>query len=118
MAVPDSIINLSSEVVPEAVQKSVMIVGYSAVPQLVFYFVKIHGFYSIEEDIETMKERFYAIQQELTKLDEKFFSNRFDRPIKMISNAVQETQDVVRGVNTVMRIEQKKEDIPILTLEE
>lgn len=118
MAVPDSIVNLSSDVVPEAVQKSVMIVGYSAVPQLVFYFVKIHGFYYIEEDIEAMKERMYAIQQELTILDEKFFSNRFDKPLTTITNAVHRTQSVIKGVNTIMRIEQRKEDIPVISLDD
>lgn len=118
MAVPDSIVSLSSDVVPEAVQKSVMIVGYSAVPQLVFYFVRIHGFYYIEEDIEAMKERMYAIQKELTGLDEKFFSNRFDKPLTTITNAVNHTQSIVKGVNTIMRIEQKKDDIPVLTLDD
>jgi len=118
MAVPDSIVSLSSEIVPDAVQRSVMIVGYSAVPQLVFYFVRIHGFYTIEEDVEAMKGKMFAIQQELQTLDEKFFSNRFERPITMLTNAVNETRDVVKGVNTVLRLEQKQGDIPVLTLEE
>jgi len=118
MAVPDSIVSLSSEVVPDAVQKSVMIVGYSAVPQLVFYFVRIHGFYAIEEDIEAMKGRMFAIQQELQTLDEKFFSNRFERPLTMLTNAVNDTRDVVKGVNTVLRLEQRQSNVPVLTLEE
>src|SRR3972149_6572036 len=33
MAIPDSAVDLTNEVVPEAIRKNVMIAGYSAVPQ-------------------------------------------------------------------------------------
>lgn len=107
MAVPDSIVELSSEVVPDAVQRNVMVVGYSAVPQLIVYFVRIHGFYDIQEDVSQMKDRLVKIQQELLKLDEKFFSNRFDRPITMLNNAIQKTRNVVTGINTMLSLEYK-----------
>lgn len=108
MAVPDSIVELSSEVVPDAVQKNVMVVGYSAVPQLIVYFVRIHGFYAIQEDVAEMKDRLMAIQQELSKLDEKFFSHRFERPITMLNNAIQQTRSVVTGINTILSLEYRE----------
>jgi len=109
MAVPDSLIGLSSDVVPEAVQKNVMVVGYSAVPQLIVYFIRIHGFYAIQEDVAEMKDRLMTIQQELTKLDESFFSNRFDRPITMINNAVSQIRNVVTSVNTILSLEHREQ---------
>ena len=63
MAIPDSVVALTNEVVPEAVAKNVMIAGYSAVPQLIVYFIRIHGFYSIKEDVAELKERLLTIQQ-------------------------------------------------------
>ena len=57
MAIPDSVVSLTNEVVPEAVRKNVMIAGYSAVPQLIVYFIRIHGFYAIREDVAELKER-------------------------------------------------------------
>lgn len=108
MAVPDSILELSSEVVPDAVQRNVMVVGYSAVPQLIVYFVRIHGFYDIQEDVSQMKDRIMTIQQELSRLDEKFFSNRFERPITMLNNAVLHTRNVVSSINAVLSLEYRE----------
>lgn len=111
MAVPDSLLELSSEVVPDAVQRNVMVVGYSAVPQLIVYFVRIHGFYDIQEDVAAMKDRLMAIQQELSKLDEDFFSNRFERAITMLGNAVQQTRSVITGVNAILSLEYDEPDM-------
>ena len=108
MAVPDSIVELSSEVVPDAVQRNVMVVGFSAVPQLIVYFIRIHGFYAIQEDVAEMKDRLMAIQQELSKLDDKFFANRFERPLTMLSNATMQTRNVVTGINTILSLEYRE----------
>ncbi|MEM2922589.1 MAG: DNA recombination protein RmuC [Candidatus Bathyarchaeia archaeon] len=108
MAVPDSLIGISSEVVPDAVQKNVMIVGYSAVPQLIVYFVRIHSFYSIQEDVAQLKDRLAAIQHKLSTLDEDFFSNRFDRPMTTLSNAVSHVRSVVACLNTIFSLEYKE----------
>jgi len=105
MAIPDSIVPLSAEIVPEAVRKNVMIVGYSAVPQLIVYFIRIHGFYAIQEDVAEMKDRLMSIQQEASRLDEKFFANRFERPMKMLTNAVLQTRQVVGGITNILRLE-------------
>jgi len=49
--------------VPKAVRKNVIIAGYSSVPQLIVYFIRIHSFYAIEEDVAELKDRLMAIQQ-------------------------------------------------------
>jgi len=108
MAIPDSLVELSSEVVPDAVQRNVMVVGYSAVPQLIVYFVRIHSFYDIQEDVGEMKDRLMSIQQELSKLDDKFFSNRFEKPITTLNNAVLQTRNVVSGINAVLSLEYRE----------
>jgi hypothetical protein len=69
MAIPDSAVSLTTEIVPKAVWRNVMIAGYSAVPQLIVYFIRIHGFYSIREDVADMKNRLLAIHQQPTELD-------------------------------------------------
>ena len=105
MAIPDSLVDLSSDIVPEAVRKNVMIAGYSAVPQLIVYFIRIHGFYAIEEDVAELKDRLMAIQQELSKLDDSFFANRFERPVKMLTNASLLMRQIVSRLNGILALE-------------
>lgn len=108
MAIPDSIVSLTNEVIPEAVKKNVMIAGYSAVPQLIVYFIRIHGFYSIREDVAELKERLLTIQQATAKLDDKFFSNRFDKPIGMLTKATAEMRQTVGKIDDTLRLEHKE----------
>ncbi|KYH38979.1 MAG: recombinase RmuC [Candidatus Bathyarchaeota archaeon B23] len=105
MAVPDSIVDLTSEVVPEAVRRNVIIAGYSAIPQLLVYFLRVHSFYSIREDMAELLERITAIRQELSKLDDRFFANRFERPLRTLSNALFTLQGILRGVNRLLALE-------------
>ena len=108
MAVPDSIVELTSEIMPEAVRRNVMVVGYSAVPQLIVYFVRIHSFYSIEEDVAELKDRVTAVQRELSELDDRFFANRFEKPMMMLTNAVLKVRQVIGGVSSIVRLEYKE----------
>ena len=113
MAVPDSIMPLSADIVPEAVSKNVMVVGYSAVPQLIVYFIRIHGFYSIKEDVAELKDRLMAIQNQASQLDDKFFANRFERPMTTLTNAVLRTRQVVGGITNLLRLEYiEKPELP------
>jgi len=107
MAIPDSIVDLTSEIVPEAVRRNVLIVGYSAVPQLIVYFIRIHGFYAIQEDVAELKDRLMTIQQEVSKLDDKFFANRFERPMTMLTNATLKIRQVISGISGVLSLEHK-----------
>jgi hypothetical protein len=108
MAIPDSVVSLTNEVIPEAVRKNIMIAGYSAVPQLIVYFVRIHGFYSIKEDVGELKERLLTIQQATAKLDDKFFSNRFDKPIGMLSKATNEIRQTIGKIDDTLKMEYKE----------
>jgi DNA anti-recombination protein RmuC len=107
MAIPDSLVDLSSEIVPEAVKKNVMVAGYSAVPQLIVYFIRIHGFYAIEEDVAELKDRLMAIQQEISKLDDKFFASRFERPMTVLTNATLRVRQVITSIGGVLSLEHK-----------
>ena len=108
MAIPDSVVSLTNEVIPEAVSKNIMIAGYSAVPQLIVYFIRIHGFYSIKEDVAELKERLLTIQQATAKLDDKFFANRFEKPIGMLNKATLEMRQTVGKIDDTLRLEQKE----------
>lgn len=107
MAIPDSLVNLSSEIVPDAVRKNVLVAGYSAVPQLIVYFIRIHGFYAIEEDVAELKDRLMAIQQEVSKLDDKFFANRFEKPMTMLTNATLRVRQTIASISSVLSLEHK-----------
>ncbi len=108
MAVPDSIVDLSSEIVPEAVRRNVLVVGYSAVPQLIVYFIRIHGFYSIQMDLAELKDRLMAIQREISKLDDRFFANRFEKPMRTLTNAVLRIREVIGGINNLLSLEYRE----------
>jgi DNA anti-recombination protein RmuC len=108
MAIPDSVVSLTSDIVPEAVRKNIMIAGYSAVPQLIVYYIRIHGFYSIKEDVAEMKERLESIHQEVGKLDDRFFSNRFERPMGTLNKSILEVRQVVARIDDVLRLESER----------
>ncbi len=108
MAILDSVVSLTNEVIPEAVSKNIMIAGYSAVPQLIVYFIRIHGFYSIKEDIAELKERLLTIQQAPAKLDDKFFTNRFDKPIGILNKATLEMRQNIGKIDDTLRLEHKE----------
>jgi DNA anti-recombination protein RmuC len=107
MAIPDSLVNLSSEIVPEAVKRNVLVAGYSAVPQLIVYFIRIHGFYSIKEDVAELNERLTAIHQEVSKLDDNYFAHRFERPVKMLTNATLDLRQIVSRIDGILNLQQK-----------
>jgi uncharacterized protein YoxC len=95
------------KIIPEAVRKNVMVAGYSAVPQLIVYFIRIHGFYAIEEDVAELKDRLMTIQQEISKLDDKFFASRFERPMTMLTNATLRVRRVITSISGVLSLEHK-----------
>jgi DNA anti-recombination protein RmuC len=107
MAIPDSLVDLSSEIVPEAVKRNVLVAGYSAVPQLIVYFVRIHGFYSIKEDVAELNDRLTAIHQEVSKLDDNYFANRFERPVKMLTNATLDLRQIVSRIDGILSLPQE-----------
>jgi len=107
MAIPDSLVDLSSEIVPDAVRRNVLVAGYSAVPQLIVYFIRIHGFYAIEEDVAELKDRLMTIQQEVSKLDDKFFASRFEKPMTMLTNATLTVRQVITSISGVLGLGHK-----------
>ena len=107
MAIPDSLVELSSDIVPEAVRRNILVVGYSAVPQLIIYFIRIHGFYAIQADVAELKDRLMTIQQEILKLDDKFVANKFEKPMTTLTNAAGDIRQVISKISGVLSLEQK-----------
>ncbi len=66
---------------------------------MIVYFVRIHGFYEIEEDVAVLKDRLMSIQQKISQLVDNFFANRFDRPMKMLNNATLQVRQVLTNVS-------------------
>ncbi len=116
MAIPDSVVSLTTEIVPEAVRRNVMIAGYSAVPQLIVYFIRIHGFYSIKEDVAELQNRLLTIHQQVTKLDDRFFSNRFEKPIGMLTKATVDVRQTIARIDNALDL--ARASSPELTEEE
>lgn len=102
MAVPDSIMEIVTDLIPEAVKRDVILVGYSAVPQLISYFVRIHGFYAIREDIAELQDRISKVRLSTSRLDVAFFSRYFERPLGSLEKGVNMVKIVLLGIaNTV-----------------
>ena len=106
MCVPDSVMEVVSEVIPEAVEKKVILLGYSAVPQLIGYFVQIHGFYAIGEDMEELQNRISRAQQEVSRLDDKFFANRFEKPLGTVNGALSIMKEVASRIHDALAYEE------------
>lgn len=107
MCVPDSIMDLVNEVIPDAVQKNVILLGYSAVPQLVGYFVRIHGFYAIQEDVEELRDGIAKAKQEASRLDETFFANRFEKPLGTMNKALSVMKETASRIQGALGYEER-----------
>ncbi len=92
MAIPDSLMEYSPEVIGEASRRNVIVAGYSSVPPLIEYFVKIHATYSVQQDIQVLSDSLAYIHKSLSKFTETYFSRRFEQPLKTIGNAVSEVR--------------------------
>ena len=106
MCVPDSVMETVSEIIPEAVERKVILLGYSAVPQLIGYFVQIHGFYAIEEDVAELRDRISRSQQEVSRLDDRFFTNRFEKPLGTVNGAVSIMKEVASRIRNALAYEE------------
>lgn len=49
-----------------------------------------------------------TIQQATAKIDDHFFSNRFDRPIGMLTKATSDMRQTVAKIDAVLRLEHKE----------
>jgi uncharacterized protein YoxC len=93
MAVPDGVMEHVDDIVPEAQERNVILLGYSAVPQLMGYFMRIHAFYAIKEGIQPLQEKMSWARQQLSMFDEKFFQKHFVNPLSSLEDGA----NVVKG---------------------
>jgi DNA anti-recombination protein RmuC len=102
MALPDPALDVVAELIPEAANKNILILGYSAVPQLVSYFRKIYGFYKATEKIEDVRQTLSKVQHEVDRLNANFFQHNFERPIGTLEKAFDTVKDVASGLRNVL----------------
>lgn len=102
MAVPDSVMETASELIPEAMARNVILLGYSAVPQLIGYFMRIHESYAVEQDVAVLKEKISRVQNEISQLDEKFFSSQLEKPIGKLNGAFEKVKAVIFTVRNTL----------------
>jgi DNA anti-recombination protein RmuC len=117
MAVPDSVMEMVTEVIPEAVARNIILIGYSAVPQLITYFVRIHEFYAIEEDVAALQEKISKAKHEISRLDDKFFQNQFDKPLGTLGRAVNRVKRTASEIAGALAFESGPRDQNVLRLE-
>lgn len=104
MAVPDPVMEIVTELIPEAASKNIILLGYSAIPQLITYFVRIHGFYRIEEDVEKLQALITKAQQEISRLDDGFFANKFKKPLGTLDRAVDVVKATISGIANTLSL--------------
>ncbi len=101
LALPDSVMDIVTDLMPEAVGKNIILLGYSGIPQLIPYFVRIYGMYGVAKDAEKMQQCVLKVHQDLSDLNEDFFFNRFKKPLGTIGQAVETAERVVSGISTL-----------------
>jgi DNA anti-recombination protein RmuC len=104
MALPDSNLDVVAELIPEAGEKNILILGYSAVPQLVSYFRKVYGFYKGTEKIEDVRKTLSSVQHEVDRLSPSFFQGHFERPIGTLEKAVRTVENVASGLKNILEL--------------
>lgn len=102
MALPDSIMDVVSDLIPEAMERNVILLGYSAVPQLIGYFMRIHESYTVEQDVATLKEKISVVQQDLSQLDDKFFRNHIQKPLGTLDLAFDKMRSLVISMKNTL----------------
>lgn len=102
MALPDSVMEIVSDLIPEAMERNVILLGYSAVPQLIGYFMRIHESYAVEQDVAVLKEKISIVQQEISQLDDKFFRNHLEKPLGTLDGAFDNVRKVIFAVKNTL----------------
>jgi len=102
MALPDSVMEIVSDLIPEAMERNVILLGYSAVPQLIGYFMRIHESYAVEQDVAVLKEKISIVQQEISQLDDKFFRNHLEKPLGTLDVAFDKVRRVLFAVKNTL----------------
>ncbi len=100
LAIPDSVMELVTDLVPEAASKGIILLGYSGILQLIPYFIKIYGSFALAKDAKKLQQCIETIQQQVNSLSDDFFPNHFDRPLKTLTGAYKKAEKVVLGIRT------------------
>ena len=82
-----------SDLVPEAASRNIILLGYSGIPQLIPYFIKIYGSYAVAKDAKKLQQCVEKIQQDLNSLNDEFFFNHFKKPLTTLDGGLQDSRE-------------------------
>ena len=101
MALPDSAMEIVTDLIPEAVSRNIILIGYSGIPQLVPYFIGIYSLYAVAKDVKKLQESVLQIQRDVAALNPEFFANHFEKPLATLIGAVKTAARVVSGISAI-----------------
>ncbi|MGA2663608.1 MAG: DNA recombination protein RmuC [Nitrososphaerales archaeon] len=113
MAIPDSLLEHSPELVGEASRQNVIIASYSSLPPLIEYFVKVQTYYSVQQDVTALGKNLDGAAKELARFDDNYFANKFDRPLGTITRATSEVSKGVREARLYLEYKATQSEIPL-----
>ncbi len=102
LALPDSVMGSMTDLVPEATSRNIILLGYSGIPQLIPYFIKIYGSYAVAKDAKKLQQSIEKIQQDLNSLNDEFFFNHFKKPLTTLDGAYKTAEKVVLGIRSAL----------------
>ena len=102
LALPDSIMETVMDLIPEAVNRNIILLGYSGIPQLIPYFIRIYSFYGVAKDEKKLRECISQVQKEISSLNPEFFSNHFYKPLATLEGAVKRAERAVSGISNAV----------------
>lgn len=105
MAIPDSLLQFAPELMPEASRRNVFVAGYSTIPPLLGYFVKVYSSHMAEQDIRILVQNINQVHRSLSKFSDDYFSNRLEKPLSTIQKAVGEIKSGVTKASESSNLE-------------
>jgi len=113
VAVPDSIMQIASELTSEALERKVFLVWFSALPYFSFYVNKIYELYAVRGDVARLQEKLQRIGHHMSTLSDSFFSTSFDRPLGKLQEGVATIKGTAREISGTLALE-SADDTPSL----
>ena len=105
VAVPDSIMEIASELTSDALERKVFLVWFSALPYLIAYLTHIYGLYAVKGDLPALQEKLFRVQHHLSTLNTHFFSSSFDKPLGKLQEGVSTMKETVSALSGTLALE-------------
>jgi len=105
VAVPDSVMQIASELTSEALERKVFLVWFSALPYFSFYLNKIYDLYAVRGDVARLQEKLQRIGHHMAALSDSFFSTSFDRPLTKLQEGLTIIKGTAREISGTLALE-------------